>query len=347
MVDCIVYMADHEPMRVAIVTSFTSDYELGWMCSPVNRLYCERHGYTFLCHVVDKDPANDERHPTWNKISLIRNLLEGLLTGSSASSELQVPGGTTHIFWIDADAAVVRQEISVEDLWRDLPQSTQMLIGEDVTPCCLINAGVFCIRVSEWTLKLFRDIWQSPASRKFYNCRYHEQSALLRQLERRGEGLELVKQPFHSYAGGHAALKVFPHVCVTPRRRLNSNRCDIRSAAVIEAARAPGDSAIREEDACDFIFHAAGHPILRCIGAAGTAILWKPPKKVAMQAVFAHFGLGGFGAETSPNSAPSRQESLVPAAAPNSNCNPVLAPSRVRQPPPRSWSSRFPGRIAN
>ena len=342
MVDCIVYMADHEPMRVAIVTSFTSDYELGWMCSPVNRLYCERHGYNFVCHVVEKD-REAERHPTWTKISLIHDMMEGLLHGQSTSSELRVPADTTHIFWIDADAAVVRQERTVEDIWRDLPLSTEMLIGEDVTPCCLINAGVFCIRVSEWSLKLLRDIWQSPASRKFYNCRYHEQSALLKQLERRGEGLELAKQPFHSYAGGHATLKVFPHVCVTPRRRLNSNRCDIRSAAVIEAARAPGDSAVRDEDACDFIFHAAGHPVLRCIGATGTAILWKPPKRVAMLAVFAHFGLCDAPAT---GSAPSG----IAASGIDGGVEvpPNSAPSRgTRQPPPRSWSSRYPGRIAN
>ena len=50
-----------------------------------------------------------------------------------------------------------------------MPATIELLIGEDVTSCCLVNAGVFCVRVSEWSLQLWRDVWASAASRKFHN----------------------------------------------------------------------------------------------------------------------------------------------------------------------------------
>ena len=163
------------------------------------------------------------------------------------------------------------------------------------------------MRVSHWSLRLWSDVWSSKGSLKFHNCRYHEQSALLRQLARRGEGLDALDPPFHSYCGGRSTPKLFPHVAVMPRRALNTNRYDLRggegpaaaagaaacaAAGLRESARAPGESAVREEDACDFIFHAAGNPTLRCIGVAGTAVLSKPDKPTAIRMVLAHTGLG-------------------------------------------------------
>lgn len=325
-------------MRVAVLTSFTSDYDLGWLCSPVNEHYAKKHGYAFLREVIDPnqqlrcksaaDSTSEVRHPTWNKVRLIHELLEGLLRSKDAP--LPIPLDTTHLLWVDADAAVVRQSVLVEDLWRGLPATIELLIGEDVTSCCLVNAGVFCVRVSEWSLQLWRDVWASAASRKFHNKRYHEQSALLRQLERRGEGLDLVRLPFHSYCGGHAAPKLFPHVCVLPRSAFNTNRCDIRTEAAVNAARAPGEPETRDEDACNFIFHAAGHPFLRTIGEAGTAILWKPPKAVALVTVFQHFGLG----ELLPQTKQTHEDSSKLAC-------------EQQEAEPRAWGVRHRGQIAN
>lgn len=322
-----------------MLTSFTSDYSLGWLCAPVNQRYAERHGYAFMSEVLHPNTASDEahqddRHPTWNKVQLVHALLQGLVEDHDAP--LPIPRDTTHLLWVDADAAVVQQSVRVEDLWRDLPSSIELLIGEDVTSCCLINAGVFSVRVSEWSLKLWRDVWSSKASRKFHNCRYHEQSALLRQLERRGEGLDLAQHPFHSFCGGHSTPKLFPHVCVLPRHMFNTNRCDLRTEAAMAEARAPGSSAIREEDACEFIFHAAGHPFLRVIGVAGTATLWKPPKNVAVQAVLAHFGLD----------APEPIGRSVAGVDADADA-PDVEQEALPSPRPLSYGSRHPGRIAN
>ena len=316
-------------MRVAVLTSFTSDYTLGHLCEPINRQYAQRHGYSFVSEIFapsqsaiansetiassadglgsgsgsnsrhpsySPDSGSSRRHPTWNKVRMVHDLLHSLLIGPPSADDcnepLPIPRDTTHLLWVDADAVVVRQDVRVEELWSELPSSIELLIGEDVTPCCLINAGVFCVKVSEWSLRLWRDVWSSKGSLKFHNCRYHEQSALLRQLARRGEGLDQIDPPFHSYCGGRATPKLFPHVAVLPRRSLNTNRYDLRAEGAGEGARAPGESAVRDEDACDFIFHAAGNPILRCIGVAGTAILSKPDKPTAIQIVLAHAGLG-------------------------------------------------------
>jgi hypothetical protein len=275
-------------MRVAVLTAYTSDYEIGCdICAPVNRKYAERHGYAFVERIHPPWQRElDSRHPSWNKVHLLCELLDGLIQRREG---LPVPLDTTHLLWVDADAVVVWHDKRVEDLWaRHCSEHCQLLIGEDVTPCCLVNAGVFCVRVSDWSAALWRDVLAGESATKFRTLPYYEQSVLLRQLEKRGEGLNLQACPFHSYTGGHAAPKHFPHVVVLPRNAINTNRIDVPATA---GGRLVADCG------CEFIFHAAGHPILRCAGggdgdAHGDAALWKPSKPTALRAVLHHAGLG-------------------------------------------------------
>jgi hypothetical protein len=86
------------------------------------------------------------------------------------------------------------------------------------------------------------------------------QSALLKQLVARGEGLNHVPLPFHSYCGG-PKLKLFPHVAVLPRHAINTNRGDVRQRTPVSSSgddEEGGDLTYR----CDFVFHAAGRPVL-------------------------------------------------------------------------------------
>ena len=239
-------MANAPPPRVALFTSYTADYQIGHVASRVNRAYCERHGYEWLCRVQPPSTRHPLRHPTWDKVSLLIELLSSLLDGTSASCD----AGTTHLLWIDGDAVVLRHERRVEEILALAPPTAELVVGEDVTQCCLVNAGVLLVRVSEWSLALWRDVWEAPSSEKFHNARFHEQSSLLKQLNARHEGLGRVK-PFHSFLGGPAGPKVFPHVCVLPRHALNTNRGDLRRGAPAEPA---------PDDRCDFIFHACGVP---------------------------------------------------------------------------------------
>ena len=191
--------------------------------------------------------------------------------------------------------------------------------------------GVFCVRVSEWSAALWADVW-AKAARRFYWGGYWEQNALARQLAARHEGIEAVN-PFHSYQeGGPAGVKLFRHVAVLPRHAFNTNRADVSTrgarlaasaiGAVRAAAMASGaaaGTAVGEGEAtsigceetaddrsvrCDFIFHAAGHPVLRRDRAPGsctfhsTTELWRPTpvpgatsKVLALECMLAHAGL--------------------------------------------------------
>ena len=353
--------SDSASVRVAVLTSYTEDYEIGHICSPINRRYAERHGYAYVERIYPplSREAPPDRHPTWNKVALVNELLDEVLRGRTrAAAQIEpslppcsIPSDTTHLLWVDADAAIVRQDVSVPDLLQGLPTQIELVIGEDVTPCCLVNAGVFIARVSEWSAKLWRDVWSSNASRKFHNRRYHEQSSLLCQLERRGEGLDLVRPPFHSYNGGHAERKIFPHVAVLPRHSFNTNRADLRRAGGASEARAPGDLTTRDEDRCDFIFHAAGHPTLRVIGVAGTAALWRPRKIEALQTVIADALLDDLGIagirELGVAGLEDKAQSIVSERRAGGGARTEGAAKLDRPLPPRSYSSRYLGRIMN
>lgn len=322
------------PPRVAVLTAYTTDYTLGAVCAEINRTYAAKHGYHFLCREHPPWSNDAERHPTWHKVSLINEVLQSLLSpdAADAAAEPIVPRDTTLLLWVDADAAVIHHDTRFETLWDGLHDSIHLLIGEDVTPACLVNAGILGVRVSAWSARLWRDVWQSRSSKKYYWLKYHEQSALLRQLMKRGEGLPVTIQsraPFHSYCGGPRKPKIFPHVAVLARRAFNTNRYALRADAVAATRVVP-----LEEDACDFIFHAAGHPTLRRVGATGTVELWKPPKAVALAAVLEDAGLP---------LPPALQAVAAPqyVFAVDSLCTP--APRRRRVP----THVRFPGRIMN
>ena len=249
--------------RVTLVTSCTACYEPGPLCVGVNREYASVHGYGFVYVEGDprspmeggdprdrarwkRAPKGEERHPTWRKVELLCRLLDGLTLpqeqqghrGAEDLAELGCPSDTTHLMWIDADAIVVRPEVKVEGVIARVPASTELVIGEDLTLNGLINAGVMIVRVSDWSRELWSDVWSSPLSERFRQGIYHEQSALMRQLMERREGLRQLK-PFHSFAqGGPQGPKLFRHVAVLPRRMLNTNKGD--------------------PDEVDFVFHAAG-----------------------------------------------------------------------------------------
>ena len=207
--------------------------------------------------------------------------------GHGPSRALPCGPETEWLLWVDADAAVVGQATPVDDLLRGLPPDTQLVVGEDLAPCCRVNAGVLLVRVSEWSARLWADVWEAEASRSFHRRRYHEQSALERQLACRREGLEAWVGPYYSYRGGPRAPKVFPHVCVLARAAFNTNRGDASGGGEGEGGAVPG-AAEREELRCDFVFHAAGSPVVR---GAADAQGRRRSKEVALRLMLAARGL--------------------------------------------------------
>jgi len=105
------------------------------------------------------------------------------------------------------------------------------------------------VRVSDWSIRLWNDVWFSDASSKYHDVCFYEQSALIRMLKSRGEGLNQVK-PFHSYAqeksksgransskdrnanrlepsSNKSNVKLFAHVAVFTRSSFNTNIEDL------------------------------------------------------------------------------------------------------------------------
>jgi hypothetical protein len=264
--------------RVTVCTAYTTNYALGRLCEDVNRRYCQRHGYRFVCEVLSAGEMQDAIDPrtcfSWYKVLMMNRLLDEELAHEGR------PEDASYLLWVDADAVVVRQDRTVESIIGMGPDA-DLIAGEDLSAACRINAGVLLVRASEWSHTLFRDMWARKS--RFQRARYFEQSELLKQLSFRNEGLELV-EPFHSYKNG-PVLKRFPHVLVLPREEFNSNRGvvlpsshttaaathpgriydgpllgdqhgeqpgeEVGAAACDRLARSPADD-------CRFIFHAVG-----------------------------------------------------------------------------------------
>lgn len=263
-----------ESHHFTILMAFTPDYTLGQLCSRVNAAYARRHGYGFICETIGELKGRTAHwHKVRMLRTHMGTLLahrRALLLSSShhaladvaeddggrsaASQQLDavigcpsravpppLPSGldprSTFLVWIDADAVVVRQELGLTQLLQLLPPAgaaKHLICGEDLSTACRLNTGVLLCRVSGWSERLWEDVWAADASRRYHARLFHEQAALEKQLQQRGEGIgDAVR--FHSYVrGGPTEPKLFAHTCVLPRRMLNSN-CDAEAALCFHA----------------------------------------------------------------------------------------------------------------
>ena len=180
------------PSDILILMAYSSDYTIGSVCEAVNRHYATRHGYSFECVVQSYEDMLSviapRTHCTWYKVYLINSLLH-----SQGHSHTQYK----FILWIDADAIVIDHSVTIEDIIfnrvsecssdkyeegvdgiskysssdecssdvvaPDLIVSTDMSEGSS----CPLNCGVLLIRVSEWSVQLWKDVWEHPSSLKY------------------------------------------------------------------------------------------------------------------------------------------------------------------------------------
>lgn len=199
------------PHEISICTAFTEDYEVGYVTSDVNRAYANHYGYKFQCDILSYDEMIKLIHPrlhcTWYKIHMI---IQAFLTQADVK----------YVMWIDGDAVVINHDRKIEDMIK-LTNYRELILSEDLTPACLINAGVLLFKRCEWTMTCLQQIWSSHQYRKYYNVYYYEQSAIISYLKRTKEGLDQVEL-FHSFNGGEN-LKLFAHVAVLSHWDLNCN----------------------------------------------------------------------------------------------------------------------------
>jgi hypothetical protein len=144
-----------------------------------------------------------------------------------------------------------------------MAQYKNLIITEDLHTCCLLNTGVFALRVCEWSLELLQEVWSTT---KYDSVFYYEQSALVKVLQTRKEGLNKIK-PFHSFLpGAPKDVKLFPNVAVFPHSLFSTNSV----LTLAELEQVFGSKAREEEkdmlitdnnnspEMIPFIYHAAG-----------------------------------------------------------------------------------------
>lgn len=219
-----------------IVTAYSTDYSAGRICEKINHKYAKTHGYGFICECIPKrkmlDMVEPRKHCTWYKILLLRRLL--------AEKCYQTNQKEAYLMWIDADAIVINHGKSLDEIVH-LAGKKELIVGEDTSKCCPLNAGVLLVRVCDYNLGLFNEIWKSNAFMKYYSKPFYEQSAIIRLLKKRKEGLEAVR-PYNFRQTG-PLIKHFPHSCVLAKHLLNSDVYNTDSKSDPEA---------------HFIFHPAG-----------------------------------------------------------------------------------------
>lgn len=232
--------------NITIITAYSRDYTIGRICEAVNRSYAQLHGYGFLADAFDCDEVIQQiapkMHFTWYKVLLLLKIMRDQLEDAHQADRpsTRPRPRPRYLFWIDADAIVIKSHITVQSLIQQ-GGCKELLIAEDMHSGCLLNAGVFLLQVCPWALGLLQDMWDCH---RYDTVPFYEQSALIAVLKRYREGLHAVS-PFHSYTGGPQGVKHFPHTAVFPHSTLNSNI----------GINLEGDGS----DAAElFIYHAAG-----------------------------------------------------------------------------------------
>ncbi len=243
--------------EIMLVMAYSEDYSIGKLCEEVNRTYANKYGYQF--HSVVEPCATmlqtiaPKLHLTWYKIYIFMTLMK---------ENCKAKRPIKYFCWIDGDAFVLHHDISIQSLISKA-QGKDFIIAEDMHPGCLINAGVFFMKVSEWCSSLLEEVWHSS---KYDDVFFYEQSAIMKALRQRRESLHKLK-PFHSYSkNGPQGVKLFPHVAVFPHTELSSNigveRAELEQLLATEGYELTVRKHTFQDSLYDsslmFIYHAAG-----------------------------------------------------------------------------------------
>lgn len=126
-------------MRIAIIQLYDDgrkDY--GDLTGGVASAYCERHGYTYICH---RELLDYRLIPTWNKLLAVKKHLSDF----------------DWVFWLDADALIVNPKHRIEDVIAPFDTGQDMLFSSDDCGLC---AGVFFAKNTPWTHTFLESVLQ-------------------------------------------------------------------------------------------------------------------------------------------------------------------------------------------
>lgn len=117
--------------------------------SPINKEYCERHGFKYV-EILNDVPLIEYRgHPTWWKFSILQDLIK---RNKLSDGDL--------ISHIDADMVFHNKEISLET-----KKSFAYSICSGNTHCM----GWYSVRINDWSKKLIDNILSEERFAKLYN----------------------------------------------------------------------------------------------------------------------------------------------------------------------------------
>eukprot|EP00092_Neocalanus_flemingeri_P024384 GFUD01026440.1.p1 GENE.GFUD01026440.1~~GFUD01026440.1.p1 ORF type:complete len:355 (+),score=99.13 GFUD01026440.1:51-1115(+) len=199
--------AGHPDQRFKIITAFSDNYKVGNLCAKVNALYARSHGYEWYEEVLTQEDmlakVAPRTHCTWYKVHMVveemrralgrdRNMMSAvekeetvaktkkpLPTLNSSSSRGEALKEDDFLVWMDADAVFVDHNRKLEEIVMKGEQR-ELIIGEDMHLGNLVNCGVIFIKISEWSLNLWEQVFEC---RKYDNVTYFEQSALHKVLK--------------------------------------------------------------------------------------------------------------------------------------------------------------------
>ncbi|RYG98319.1 hypothetical protein EON65_51580, partial [archaeon] len=264
-----------QPSDITLLTAYSHDYTVGKLCASVNRCYAESKGYGFLCEEFDCDVVSalitPKLHFTWYKVYLLLAVMKELV------SERVEEGRCGYLMWIDADALVVDNTQHLESLIYEANYH-DLIIAEDMHVGNLLNAGIFLLKVNDWSVHFLQDVYGHT---KYNTVPFYEQSAMIHVLKRYKERvLCRPPQPFHTYITGCMDVKFGRHIAIFPTCRLNSNegvdKADVEHYSTLNGTPINSNTAIEmthesNNDSSNllsptslssspkiFIFHAAG-----------------------------------------------------------------------------------------
>ena len=173
-------------------------------------VYALHHQYDFAL-VGSNMPHRPLRNFSWQKVLHLRDIISaGLTYGHDTVVD-------NWILMVDLDAFVMNMNVTLASLVdtaraKHGTKPLDIIIAED---CNGINAGVFMIRVSEWSLQFLNQVWESDRDAQIPHLQVFWEQAVMADLFRRSEE--------HS-----------SHVCKLPQRAINAYPHPIESRSCFQ-----------------------------------------------------------------------------------------------------------------
>eukprot|EP01117_Protostelium_nocturnum_P014446 TRINITY_DN5495_c0_g1_i1.p1 TRINITY_DN5495_c0_g1~~TRINITY_DN5495_c0_g1_i1.p1 ORF type:complete len:333 (-),score=55.95 TRINITY_DN5495_c0_g1_i1:86-1084(-) len=158
------------------------------------REYCDLHGYKFV--IQEKNTM--DRSEVWMKIVTIQNLIVESLES----------GKIEWIFYADVDTIVMNPYIKISTFIPPRNSDVEFMIAGDGNG---INAGVFMVKVSKWSLQFMEDVLRLDEDAYLVRA-WQEQGAIeiIRQRRNKNQFIVVPQKWFNSYWNGKE-LSAFEH----------------------------------------------------------------------------------------------------------------------------------------